>query len=104
MKKRILLLSCLLVLVLLFGSCATKSRALRNAEREMERQEKKAAKQYDKAKTAHYEHQSKKTKRMMQRDKRRAERMRRRQRSNPFYWWHEKAIPELVEEDKDVYG
>jgi hypothetical protein len=51
----------------------------------MERQEKNAAKQYDKAKSAHYKHQAKKTQRMIKKDKRHAERMRRRQKSNPFF-------------------
>ena len=47
MKKRINVIAYLLALVLLFGSCASsKSRAIRKAERQMERQEKNAAKQY----------------------------------------------------------
>ena len=86
MKKRINVIAYLLALVLLFGSCASsKSRAIRKAERQMERQEKNAAKQYKKAKTAHYKHQAKKTKKINKKDKCHAERMRRRQRSNPFF-------------------
>ena len=86
MKKLLKMVSCLLVLVLLFGSCASsRSRAMRKAERQMERMEKQSAKNYDKAKSAHYKRQARKTKRMIQKDKRRAERMRRRQRSNPFF-------------------
>lgn len=86
MRKRISIIACLLALVLLFGSCASsRSKAIRKAERQMERQEKEAAGKYDKAKTAHYKRQAKKTKRMIRKDKRHAERMRRRQRSNPFF-------------------
>ena len=87
MKNRISVISCLLALVLLFGSCASSrsSRAMRKAERQMEKMEKESAKKYDRAKTAHYKRQARKTKRMIQRDKRHAERMRRRQRSNPFF-------------------
>ena len=76
----------MLVLLLLFGSCASSgSSAMRKAERQMERNAKRSAKQYDKAKSAHYKHQAKKTKRMMKQDKRRAERLRRGHRSNPYY-------------------
>ena len=50
MKKSTQLIAFLMVLLLLFSGCASsKSRAIRKAERQMERQEKNAAKQYDKA-------------------------------------------------------
>ena len=92
MKKRISIVICLLVVVLLLDSCASsRSRAMRKAERQLEQQERQADKQYKKAKTTHYNRQARKTKRMMQKDKRRAERMRRRQRSNPFFSsWNER--------------
>ena len=101
MKKGKLAILCMLALLLLFGSCASSgSSAMRKAERQMARTEKRSAKQYDKAKSAHYKHQSKKTKRMMKQDQRRSEHMRRHHRSNPYYWrlssggnpllgWHE---------------
>ena len=61
MKKRISIVAFLLALVLLFGSCASsKSRALRKAERQLEQQERQSKKQYDKAKSTHYNHQPKK--------------------------------------------
>ena len=87
MKKRVNMIAFLLVFVMLFSSCASSrsSRAIRKAERQMERQEKNAAKQYKRAKTAHYKHQAKKTQRMIKKDKQRAERMRLRQKSNPFF-------------------
>lgn len=87
MKKSSQIIAFLLVLLMLFTGCASsRSRAIRKAERQMERQEKAAAKQYDKAKTAHYKHQAKKTKRMIKQDKRHAERMRRHRRTNPYFW------------------
>ena len=87
MKKGKLVLLSMLALLLLFGSCASSgSSAMRKAERQMERMEKRSAKEFDKAKASHYKHQSKKTKRMMNQDRRRAERMRRHQRSNPYFW------------------
>ena len=87
MKRSMQVISVLLVLVLLFGSCASsrQSRAMRKAERQMERNEKQSERQYDKAKDAHFKRQARKTKRMMRRDQRRAERMRRKQRSSPFF-------------------
>ena len=58
---------------------------MRKAERQMEKAEKRSAKQYKKAKSAHYNHQAPKTKQMIKKDKRHSERMRRRQRSNPYF-------------------
>ena len=88
MKKLLKTIACLLVLVLLFSSCASSrsSRAIRKAERQMEQMEKKSKKQYEQAKTAHYKRQARKTKRMIQKDKRHAEQMRRHQKTNPFFW------------------
>lgn len=86
MKRKNAIIVLLLSLFLVLGSCASnKSRAMRNAERQLEQQEKESQRQYDKAKSAHYKHQAKKTKKMMRQDKRRAEKMRRKQRSNPFF-------------------
>ena len=85
MRKRLSIIG-LLILVLLLGSCASgRTRAMRNADRQMEKMERQSKKNYDNAKSAHYKHQAKKTKRMIQKDKRRAEKMRRRQKSNPFF-------------------
>ena len=56
MKKLLKMVSCLLVLVLLFGSCASsRSRAMRKAERQMEKMEKQSAKNYDRAETINKE-------------------------------------------------
>lgn len=86
MKKGKFAILCMLALLLLFGSCASSgSSAMRKAERQMEQNAKRSAKQYDRAKSAHYKHQAKKTKRMMKQDQRRAERMRKGHRSNPYY-------------------
>ena len=86
MKKTTQVIAFLLVLLMLFSGCASsRSRAIRKAERQMERQEKNASKQYDRAKTAHYKRQAKKTKRMIRQDRRHAERMRRHKRTNPFF-------------------
>ena len=86
MKKRINVIAFLLLFAVLLSSCASsRSRAIRKAERQMEQQEKNVAKQYKRAKTAHYKHQAKKTQLMIKRDKRHAEKMRRRQKSNPFF-------------------
>lgn len=86
MKNPTRIIAFLMVLLLLFSGCASsKSKAMRKAERQMARQEKAAAKNYDKAKTAHYKHQAKKTKRMIKQDKRHSERMRRHKRTNPFF-------------------
>ena len=86
MKNKFNFIIGLLVIALLFCSCAPNAnRAMRKAEHRMERQEKQAKKQYSKAKSSHYKRQAKKTKRMMKKDKQRAERLRRRQRSNPYF-------------------
>ena len=97
MKRKTVFIVGLLVMVLLFGSCAGKSRAVRQAERSLEQQEKTSKKQLKKAQTAHYKHQPKKTKRMINKDKRRAERMRRHRHANPYYWYrrlHRNSISE----------
>lgn len=62
------------VVLLLLASCAgnRSTRAMRKAERMMEKQATDARKEYKKAKNAHYEHQAPKTKKMMREDRKRA--------------------------------
>lgn len=78
MKKRpyILIIG---VIVLLMTSCAANrsSRAIRKAERMMEKQAAQAQKDYEAAKKAHYEHQAPKTKKMIKEDQRRARQLNR---------------------------
>ena len=77
MKKKLLILligvvTCLLV------SCADRStRAMRKAERQMEKQAAQQRKEYEKAKSAHYQHQAPKTKKMIREDKKRARQLNR---------------------------
>ncbi len=67
------------VMLLLGCSCASNrsTRAMRRAERMMERQAKESQREYEKAKAAHYDHQAPKTKKMMREDRRRARRLNR---------------------------
>ncbi|MBR6878775.1 MAG: hypothetical protein IKM95_05255 [Bacteroidales bacterium] len=62
------------VILLALSSCAghRSSRAMRKAERMMEKQEAEARKEYERAKTRHYEQQAPKTKKMMKEDRKRA--------------------------------
>ncbi len=66
-------------LLLPVTSCATSrsSRAMRKAERMMERQAAEAKKEYKQAKTVHYKHQAPKTKKMIREDRRRARQLNR---------------------------
>lgn len=106
MKKCIKLISFLLVIVMLFSSCASSqsSRAMRKAERQMEKMEKQSKKNFKQAKSAHYKHQAKKTKRMIKKDKRHAERMRRRQRSNPFFSWGAHTLINILPTVKEEWS
>ena len=70
MSRKTTVIVAVLSLLLLFASCASNrpSKAMRKAERQMEKMEKQSKKQFDKAKSAHYKHQAKKTKKMIQKD------------------------------------
>lgn len=66
------------LLLMLSVSCASRSsRAMRKAERMMAKQEAQAQKEYENAKTAHFERQAPKTKKMIREDRRRARRLNR---------------------------
>ena len=69
---------CFVLCLLLLSSCADRStRAMRKAERMMEKQAKQAQKDYEDAKTAHFERQAPKTKKMIREDRRRARQLNR---------------------------
>ncbi len=73
MKKK-MAIAVLGMSLLALASCASSrsTRAMRKAERMMARQERQAKKEYEKAKTAHFERQAPKTKEMIKDDRRRA--------------------------------
>lgn len=77
MKRLVIIL--IGVTLLVASSCAgsRSSRAIRKAERMMERQAADAEKEYERAKTAHYKHQAPKTKKMIREDRRRARKLNR---------------------------
>lgn len=80
MKKKVHILIIIgVVLLVWLPSCAAyrSGRAMRKAERMMEKQARQARKEYEKAKTTHYEHQAPKTKKMMKEDKKRARQLNR---------------------------
>ena len=78
MKKK-LVFAALVSVFFLLSACASSrsSRAIRQADRMMARQEAQAQKDYEEAKAAHYKRQAPETKKMMKEDQRRARQLNR---------------------------